>query len=139
MATRCCSPPDSVAGRALAGDAQRQSDIVEGGQVADEAEVLEDDADPPAVLRQGLARRLGKLVAEQPDAAAGRPLRQIQELQQRGLAGAGRAGQKIEAASRQPELEVAQHLRAGPVTQAHPVEFDDRRQLPTPRPAKAAQ
>ena len=70
MATRCCSPPESVAGRALArsreadpgehfahrpfdlalagaGDAQRQCDIVERRQMADQPEILEDDADAP--------------------------------------------------------------------------------------------
>ena len=34
------------------GDPQRQRDIVEGRQVRDQPEILEDDADPPAEARQ---------------------------------------------------------------------------------------
>ena len=105
IATRCCSPPDSVGGRALArsasptqasisrtgpstsvlagaGNAQRQRDIVERRQVTDQPEVLEDDADAAAEGRQRLARRFAQLLAEQADAAARRALREIEQLEE---------------------------------------------------------
>ncbi len=71
MATRCCSPPESSAGRAVelagqadpaeqlddvdadlafgaAGEAEREGDVVVGGEVRQEAEVLEHHADAAA-------------------------------------------------------------------------------------------
>src|SRR5664279_1008517 len=56
-------------------------------------------------------------MAEQVDQAAGRPQRQKQQPQQRGLAGAGRTGEKLEGVRRDQETEVAQNLRAEPVAQ----------------------
>ena len=105
MATRCCSPPDRVAGRALArsaeadpgehladrrfeillldaGDAQRQRDIVEGRQMRDQPEFLEDDADPAAKAGQARARHGDDVLAEQADQAAARPQREIEQLEQ---------------------------------------------------------
>ena len=67
-------------------------------KMADQAEVLEHDADPAAEVRQRVARRIGQFLAEQPDAAARRPLREVEQLEQRRLAGARRAGEEIEAA-----------------------------------------
>jgi hypothetical protein len=57
-------------------------------------------------------------MAEQIDEPAGRPQGQEQEFQQRGLAGAGRTGEKLEGMGGNFEIEVAQNLRAQPVTQA---------------------
>src|SRR5690242_15764882 len=88
IATRCCSPPDRVGGRALdilvggSRDAQRQRDIVERGQVPDQPEVLEDDSNASAKGRQGLAGRFGQFLAEQLDPPARRPLREVKQLQQ---------------------------------------------------------
>jgi hypothetical protein len=136
MATRCCSPPDSVAGRALArsarptqasisrtgpsrsssldaGDAQRQRDIVEGRQMADQPEILEDDADPPAEAGQRVARHGDDQSSPNSGSGRGRPLGEIEQFEQRGLAGARRAGEEIEAAL-PAEVEVAQHLAPVP-------------------------
>ena len=79
--------------------------------------------------RQRVARRIGQLLAEQADAAARRALGEVQQLEQRGLARARRAGEEIEAARRQPEVEVAQHFGARAVAQADAVEFGNCRQL----------
>src|SRR6478735_12477266 len=98
----------------------------------DQPEVLEDNADAPAIWRQGFPRRVGQLVAEQLDAPARRPLCKIEELQERRFARARWAGEEIEAAGGQPEVQVTEHFRAGPVAKAYPVEFDDRCQLPQP-------
>ena len=119
-------------GLVMPGDAQRKRDIVERRQMADQPEVLEDHADPAAEGGQRLARRVAQFLAEQADPAARRALGEVEQFEQRGLARARRAGEEIEAAAAQPEVEVAQHLGAGAVAQAHPVEFDDRRQLHTP-------
>ena len=93
MAMRCCSPPESVGGLALArsvrpdpgehlahrrfdialghaGDAQRQRDIVIGREMRDQPEVLEHHADPAAEAGQALARQRTGILAEQPDHAA---------------------------------------------------------------------
>src|SRR6202035_1564225 len=58
------------------------------------------------------------VVAEQVDQPAGRPQRQEQQPQQRGLAGAGGTGEELEGMGGDLETEVAQNLRAEPVTQS---------------------
>jgi len=55
---------------AHAGNAQRQGDIVEGGQMRDEAEVLEHRADAAAELRQLAVRQGDHILAEHRNAAA---------------------------------------------------------------------
>ena len=52
----------------------------------DQAEILEDDADPPAEAGQALARHGDDVLAEQADQAAARPLGEVEQFQQRGLA-----------------------------------------------------
>src|SRR3954469_1406672 len=91
--------------------------------MAHQSEVLEHDADAPAEMRQGFAWRLGQLFAEQADPAARRPLREIEQLQQGGLPGAGRAGKEIEAAMSKAKVEVAQNLCARAITKPDTVEF----------------
>lgn len=117
---------------ALSGDAQRQGDIVESGKVPDEAEILEDNADTAAIIRQDVPWCIAEILAEQPDPAAGGAASEIEKLQERRLSRTGRSGEEIEAAFGQPEIEVAQDLGSSAVTQTHAVEFDDRRQKPAP-------
>ena len=62
----------------------------------DEPEVLEHDADAAAELGQAVARGVGQLLAEQPDTAARGALGEVEQLQQRGFAGSGRAGEEVE-------------------------------------------
>jgi len=69
-------------GVALAGDTEGERDIVEGGQVADQPEVLKHDADSPAVVRKDVSRGVADVLPEQPDPSARRPPRQIEELQE---------------------------------------------------------
>ena len=92
------------------GNAQRQRDIVERGQMTDQPEILVDHSDPAAEAGQRLARQVAQLLIEQSHPAAGRALRQIQQFEQRRLARARGAGEEIETAARQPEVDVAQHL-----------------------------
>ena len=63
-------------------------------------------------------------MAEQGDQPARRPQRQEQQPQQRGLAGAGRAGEELERMRLDAEREVAQDLRPQPVAQADIFESD---------------
>ena len=70
-----------------------------------------------------VARRFAQFLAEQLDAAARRPLGEIEQLEQRGLARARRAGEEIEAAAAQAEVEIAQHFGARAVAQADAIEF----------------
>ena len=76
-------------------------------EMRDQPEILEDDADPPAEAGQALARHGDDVLAEQADQPAARPLREIEQLEQRGLARARRAGEEIEAALAQRESEIA--------------------------------
>ena len=97
-----------------------------------EAEVLKHDADAAAILRECLARRFSELAAEEANPTARRPLRQIEQLQERRLSRSGRAGEEIEAALPQAEIEVAQHFCASAVAQADAVEFGNVGQFASP-------
>jgi hypothetical protein len=50
--------------------------------VANEAEVLEHDANPATVGRERLARRFAQFLTEQLDPAAGRPLREVEQFEE---------------------------------------------------------
>jgi len=114
---------------ALAGNAQWQSDIVECGEVADQSEVLEHDADAAAEIGQDLARSVAELLAEDADSAARRPLGEVKQLEQRGLPSTRGPREEVKPAVGEPEVEVAQHLGPRAVAQANAVEFRDLRQL----------
>ena len=123
-------------GIAPPGYAQRQGHIVECRKVRDQPEVLENDADPPAEGGKQLARGVAELLVEQADAPARRPLGEVEQFQQRRLARARRPGEEIEAAAREPEIEVAQHFGIGAVAQPDAIEFDYGRQLAPPMSLK---
>jgi predicted Zn finger-like uncharacterized protein len=115
-----------------AGNAHRQCDIIEGGQMADQPEVLEDNANSPAKGRQGLPLEVTQFLAKQANAAACGALREVEELEKRRLTGAGRAGEEIEPALGQAEIEVAQDFGARAVPQSNAIELNDRGQRPAP-------
>src|SRR6185369_1357997 len=83
------------------------------------------------LLRQVVAWSVGQFLAEQADPPTRRALGQVKQLKQRRLARARRPGEEIEAAARQPEVEVAQHFGARAVAQAHTVEFGKCSQNPS--------
>ncbi len=64
--------------------------------MVEKAEILEDDADAATQQRQLRAGDIGNVAAEHADQTAGRLQRHEEQAQQRGLAGAGRARQKLE-------------------------------------------
>src|SRR5215211_3970429 len=74
---------------------QRQRNVLVRGEVVEQPEILENDADAPAQRRQCILAKRRDIMAEQGDEPAGRPERQEQESQQRGLAGARRSGQEL--------------------------------------------
>jgi predicted Zn finger-like uncharacterized protein len=98
----------------------------------DQPEVLKHYPDPSAKLRERFAGRVGKLFAEEPDAATRRPLSKVQQLEQRRLSGTRSARQEIKASVRERKVEVAQDFRTRAVTQAHAVEFGDCSQMISP-------
>ena len=91
--------------------------------MADEAEVLEHDADAAAERRQRFARRFAQLRTEQANPSAGRPLGKVKQLQKRGLSCARWSGEEVEASVCEPEIEVTQHFGTRAVAQADAVEF----------------
>src|SRR5207237_1390600 len=119
-----------VAGTA---NAQRERDVVERRQVADQAEILEHHSDPPAERWKRVARRLAQLLAEQLDPPPRRPLGKVEQLQKRRLASTRRAGEEVEGAGAQAEIEVAEHFGTGAVAQANTVEFGDCCHFVSPR------
>ena len=86
--------------------------------MVEQAEILQHDADPPAQVRDVVLGEQRDVLAEQVDQPAGRPQRQEQQFQERGLAGAGRPGQELEGMGGNQEIEVAQNLRPEAVSQS---------------------
>ena len=73
---------------------ESESDVGVRAPVVEEPEILEDNAEPPSQLRDVTAlegRRIGPADA---DLATGRAFFHVDELEQRALAGAARAGEK---------------------------------------------
>ena len=113
-----------VFGLLLAENAQRQRHILVGGQVVEQPEILKDDTDPPPQIGAAVLAQRRRILIEHADQAARRPQRQQHQPQQRGLAGARRAGEELEGMPVDPEIEVAQHLGAKPIAQADILEPD---------------
>ena len=107
------------------GDAQRQRDIVVGGQIRKEPEILEDDADPPPIGRHPPARQRHDILPEQPDEPAARAEREIEKAQERGLARTRWSGEEGEGAGGEIEGDVRKSLRARAVAQTNIFELHD--------------
>ena len=126
----------------LARQPERQGDIVEGRQMIQQPEILEHHPDAAAEGRQVAAPGGGQFGAEQGDQAPAGRLGDIDQLQQRGLARARKAGQEGERARLQRETDIAQHFGARAIAHAdifkanHGGEHNRRRRLrswpPTP-------
>jgi len=87
-------PPDLLARRS--GHLQREGDVLEDGLGWQEAEVLEDDPDPPAQPGHLAAPNAGEVVAGHHHAAGGGQLLADEEADEGALAGAGLADQEDE-------------------------------------------
>src|SRR5262249_25723820 len=95
---------------------QGQRDILEGGHMIEQPEVLEYDADAtPQCCQRVLAQRRD-IVAEESDQPARGPQRKKQETQKRRLASAGRPGDELERTRIDTERQIAQDLGAETIT-----------------------
>ena len=75
----------AIARLRLADDPERQCDVLIGGEMVEQAKVLEDDADPATDSRQlGMAERR-RIATEGGDQSARRPNRQKKQTEQTGL------------------------------------------------------
>ena len=106
-------------------DPQWQGDIVKRREVRDQPKVLEHHPKPAAKAGQAFARQGDRIGSEHPDHPARGPLRQIEQLEQRGLARAARPGQEVKAARKQRERDIAEHFAVGAIAQPDIVELDD--------------
>ena len=148
IAVRCCSPPDSCDGRLLrlggqpdegehaidrrpdllarrAGDLEREGHVLPDRLRRQQLEVLEDDPDLAAHLGDLAARQPGEVLAVEDDRAAGRELVADEQLDERRLAGAGRADEEDEVAFGDDQVDVAQGELAVRVLLRHVVEDED--------------
>ena len=92
-------------------DLTRQLYVFKRGQVGHQVIKLKDEADVrPAVIRQLRAAQTGDLFAPDGDGAAGRLIHAAQEVEQRGLACAGRAENDAELPLLDGEIHVIQRF-----------------------------
>ncbi len=101
-----------------AGDAQGQGYVVKSGEMIDQTEVLENDADLPAHRREFI-RGVGSGVSvEQADEPATGSEGEVHQPQKGRFPGATGSGDEMERAVRQVECDVAEDFRTGTVTDA---------------------
>ena len=135
IATRCCWPPDSSAGRCVrrsprptasttvsnhsssiggAGERQRERDVLPRGQHRDEVVRLEDEAELVAPeRREPLVVEVGQLLAGDDDRAGRRAVESGEQVHQRGLAGPGGPHDRGELAGGELEADAPQRVDRG--------------------------
>ncbi len=107
----------AVAGFRPAEGAQRQGDVFVGRQMVEQAEILEDDADPPPERCQLVLGQRRGVLPEDVDGSSRRPQRQQHQPQERRLAGPRWPGQELKALRSDREIEVADDLFAQSIVQ----------------------
>ena len=130
MATRCCSPPESWAGKfvhtllqahllqnvsaaaqRVTADLRGKLDIFQRGQVLHQIIKLEDKADVvPAVLGELALVVGGNFLAVQPDQALAERIHPAQDVEDGGFARAGRADNDAELSFFHSEVDIAQSV-----------------------------
>src|SRR5690606_13434582 len=105
---------------------QRQRDVVEHAAVGQQAVVLEHHADLAPVHRHPAATHLQQVAVGEEHGAAGRALGQVDQLQQRALAGAGVPGDEKHFARLHFETDLRQRDMPPGVLLADVVEAQDR-------------
>ena len=90
----------------------------------EQTKILEYDADAAAQRGTVVLGQRRSIPVEHGNQPARRLERQKQEPQQRGFAGARRAGEKLKRVAVDMEAQVAQNLRAKPIAQADILESD---------------
>src|SRR3546814_19569849 len=98
-------------------------------------EILEHHADAATEAGQALAGQRHHILPEQADDAPAGPLGEVEQLQQRRLARARRAGQEIETAAGERKAYVGQRLAIQTIAQADICELADGRQASISSPA----
>ena len=101
--------------------------------MVEQPEILEHDADAPPQCRQRVLAERRDIVAEQRDQSARGPQRQEQQAQEGGLAGARRAGEKLERLRVDAKGQIAQDLGTEAVAQPYMLEPNH-----VPLPARVA-
>ena len=96
-------------------DARHERDVLEHGLVRQQLEVLEHEAERAAVGLHLVGRERRQIAAADDELAFGGHVLPQQQPQQRGLAGAARAGQEDELALVDPQRQVAQRVDAAAV------------------------
>ncbi len=89
------------------------------------AKFLKHHADPAAQQRQALSRDGRDILVEQRNEATTRPVRKVDQLQQRRFAGAASPGEKMEGTGFEGKRDLAQDFRTGAVTHAHVLKPND--------------
>ena len=129
IATRCCSPPESCAGKVvqpsleldeakcvlrchgIRGDLGDQGDVFDGGEAGDQVVELEDEADVLAAVGGQRAfvglRQIGVAIE---DAAARRDVEAADDVEERRLAGAGWPEQHDELSLVERERHLSQRV-----------------------------
>ena len=101
-----------VIGLLLAHDAQWKRHVLPGGEVVEQAEILENNADPAPERGASACRKLADILAEHENQPSRRSERHEKKPQKRGLAGSRRSGQKVKGPRKHVEGDVAQDFRA---------------------------
>ena len=95
-------------GRAHAAIRQRQLDVVEHGEIADQVEILKDEADLPVPRARALAhRQVRHRLTVEPVLATGRCVEQSEDREERRFPAAGWAGNRHVLASLNFEVNTA--------------------------------
>src|SRR3546814_18717101 len=100
-------------------------------------EILEHHADAATEAGQALAGQRHHILPEQADDAPAGPLGEVEQLQQRRLARARRAGQEIETAAGERKADVGPRLAIQTIAQADISELDDGRHATISAPARS--
>src|SRR5689334_11245760 len=87
---------------------QRERDILLGGPVLEESEVLEDDAEPAAQLGHFAPANVLRRITAHLDLSRGGELVHVEQLENRALAGATWAGEEHELALGDLEIQFAE-------------------------------
>ncbi len=108
------------------GDLQRQRHVLLRREVVEQAEILEDHADPASQHGDIPCRHVLHVVTEHPHQAPAGTAAEMQQAQQRRLASTGTPGQKVKRTFRQLQIQVAQDFRPGAIAQSDIAHGDQR-------------
>ena len=109
----------AVALLALPNNPQRQRDVLKRRHVIEQPKILKHDADATPQRRERVFAQRGDLMTKYGDEATGRPQREEEKPQQRGLACPRRAGKELKGAWIDAKGKIAQDLGTEAVAQTY--------------------